>query len=141
MRTHIYRLMELDQDDELPDDHIEGAPVNPDDPVRFIWKRTTRQSPHNAKMKARVIADLIQNRQRYELVPGKDFDPVLLDGVFDQSFNTLRRNFKAQSDPKTAAKRRKQEVTKFVKSRRASRKRAVRFLHIILTKLFINFSR
>lgn len=137
MKAHIYLLMEIDEEDDLPEDYIEGAPVNQGDPIRFIWKRTVKQSPHNANMKAQVLADLVQKRQLYELVPSKDFDPKSLDGVFEQTFNTLRRNFKAQSDPKNAAKRRKQEVTKFVKSRRASRKRAVR--HLI--RLLKNVSR
>jgi hypothetical protein len=120
--------MDIDEDRQLPDNHIEGALLELNQPVRFIWERTVKQSPHNARMKARVIANLLGNRQLYEHVPEKDFDPAVLDSVFDQSFITLRRKFRAQRDATIAAELHEREVTKNIKTRRMTRKRTVRIL-------------
>ena len=119
--------MAIDEDQSLPDSHIEGAPLGQNEPIRFIWERTVKQSPHNAQMKARVIADIVENRQLYDLVPNKDFDPAFLDRVFEQAFTTLRRKFKAQCDASIASNRHKREAFKSTRTRRLTRKRTVRF--------------
>jgi hypothetical protein len=120
--------MGMEEDKQLPDSHIEGAPLDDNEPVRFVWERTVKQSPHNARMRARIIADIIHNRQLYPHVPDKDFIPDSLESVFDQAFSTLRQKSRVQRDTTVALKRRKREAVKSSKGRRATRKRAVRLI-------------
>jgi len=94
------------------------------EPVRFVWERTVKQSPHNSRMRARVIADMIQNRQLYPHVPDKDFSSDSLESVFDQAFSTLRQKSRVQRDSTVALKRHKREAAKSSKGRRVIRKRA-----------------
>lgn len=125
MRSHLNRLMGISEDDPLPENHIEGAPLADDELVRFIWVRTIKKSQHNTRMKKRVISDLIENRGLYEHVPQDDFAEDNLDMVFDQTFSTLRNRHKAQTDVNVAHKKKEKEINKMIKSRRANRKRAV----------------
>ena len=125
MRSHLCRLMSINDDDPLPANHIEGAPLADDEPVRFIWARTIKQSNHNTRMKKRVISDLVENKDLYKHVPREDFKTDNLDIVFDQTFSTLRSRYKAQTDANIAQKRKLKEINKMIKTRRANRKRAV----------------
>lgn len=125
MRSHLNRLMSIGDDDPLPVNHIEGAPLADDEPVRFIWARTIKQSQHNTRMKRRVISDLMDNKELYKHVPRDDFTAVNLDVVFDQTFSTLRSRYKVQTDANTAQKRKDKEIKKMIKTRRSNRKRAV----------------
>ena len=126
MRLHIFRLMKIEPGENLPDGHFEGAPLGPHDPVRFVWNKTPKQSVHNSRMKARILADLKSNRKLYKHVPDKDFNKKALDSVFDQSYVTLRQKFKAQSDASAALNVKKREETKAMKARRLCRKKVVR---------------
>lgn len=129
MRSHLNRLMSISDDDPLPANHIEGAPLADDEPVRFIWARTIKKSQHNTRMKKRVINDLIENRGLYEHVSQDEFTADNLDMVFDQTFSTLRSRYKAQTDANVAQKRKEKEINKMIKTRRANRKRAVGVLN------------
>lgn len=117
--------MSISDDDPLPTNHIEGAPLANDEPVRFIWARTIKQSQHNIRMKKRVINDLMENKELYKHVPRDEFTTENLDIVFDQTFSTLRNRYKAQTDANIAQKRKEKEINKMIKTRRANRKRAV----------------
>jgi hypothetical protein len=128
MRSHLNHLMSITEDDPLPANHIDGAPLTDDEPVRFIWARTIKQSQHNIRMKKRVINDLIENKELYQHVPREDFTVENLDLVFDQTFSTLRSRYKAQTDANVAQKRKEKEINKMIKIRRGNRKRAVSVL-------------
>ncbi|RDB22541.1 hypothetical protein Hypma_010034 [Hypsizygus marmoreus] len=123
LREHMLRVMQLEHDKELPDSHAEGVPIGPNDPVRFVWDKTTKQSVHNARMKARVIADIKANRRLYKHVPDKDFGKKILDAAFDASFVTFRQKFKAQRDEALALHHKKREEAKAQKARHMSRKK------------------
>ena len=41
---------------------FEGDSLGDEDPVRFDWSKTTRKSTHNARMKQRILTDLLANR-------------------------------------------------------------------------------
>jgi len=123
MRCHILRVMKLKNDKELPDSYIEGQEIPPDEPVRFVWEKTPKQSHHNAAMKRRVIADLKFHRSLYKYVPDKDFAKRNLDSVFDQAFTTLRQKFRSQKDGAAAMNVKKREDQKARKARRHSRKK------------------
>ncbi len=125
MRAHILRLMQIDSDKNLPDGHVEGAILEPSEPVRFVWDKTPKQSVHNGRMKARVIADLKANRRMYKHVPDRDFGKKSLDSVFDQAFVTLRQKFKTQKDAWAALNAKKREDSKAMKARRLSRRKIV----------------
>ncbi|GLB33954.1 hypothetical protein LshimejAT787_0108380 [Lyophyllum shimeji] len=123
IREHILRLMQVESDKELPDSHKEGAPLGPDDAVRFVWDKTTKQSVHNSRMKARVIADIKANRRMYKHVPDKDFGKKVLAAAFDASFVTFRQKFKAQRDEALALHHKKREEAKARKARHVSRRK------------------
>ncbi|KAG9317452.1 hypothetical protein JVU11DRAFT_1652 [Chiua virens] len=123
MRIHILRVMMLDTDKELPDSHVEGTPLGPDEPVRFVWDKTPRQSVHNGRMKERVLRELKANRKIYKHVPDKDFGKKTLDSVFDQAFVTLRQKFKAQRDDSAARAHKQREEAKAQRARRVSRRK------------------
>ena len=125
MRSHLNQLMAITEDGPLPVNHIEGAPLTDNEPVRFIWARTIKQSQHNARMKKRVINDLIGSKELYEHVPQEEFTPENLDTVFDQTFSTLRSKYRAQTDANVAQRRKEKEINKMIKTRRNNRKRAV----------------
>src|SRR5215471_5264632 len=102
MRIHILHVMKLENDKNLPDSHFEGADISADDPVRFIWDKTPKQSVHNGRMKTRVLDDITANRMLYMHVPEKEFSKKSLESAFDQAFTTLRQKFKSQRDAATA---------------------------------------
>lgn len=132
MRSHLNRLMSIIEDDPLPTNHIEGAPLADDEPVRFVWARTIKQSQHNTRMKKRVINDVMDKKELYEHVTQDDFTADNLDMVFDQTFSTLRSRYKAQTDANVAQKRKEKEINKMIKTRRANRKRAVSALGVLV---------
>lgn len=118
--------MSLEHDKELPGSHSENTALPPTLPVRFIWDQTTKKSAHNAKMKVRVVQDLIANRELYPLVPAQEFTKGKLDGVFEQAYTTLRQKYVTQSGIKQPPNRSKDRMDmKTRKARRASRKRSV----------------
>ena len=128
MRSHLLRVMQLEDDKQLPDSHIEGAVVGPNDPVRFVWDKTPKQSVHNGRMKERVLRDLRANRYLYKHVPDKDFNKKSLESVFDQAFVTLRQKFRGQRDGVVAVNQKQREDIKAMRSRRLSRKKTVGFV-------------
>lgn len=117
--------MKVEDDKNLPDTHFEGAVLGPDDPVRFVWDKTPKQSVHNGRMKARVLDDIKSNRILYKHVPEKDFGKKALESAFDQAFTTFRQKFKAQRDVNTALTIKKRDDSKSAKARRLSRKKTV----------------
>ncbi|KAI9066763.1 hypothetical protein FKP32DRAFT_1589288 [Trametes sanguinea] len=123
MRIHIRKMMKLKPDDDLPESHFEGAPLLADEPVRFVWNKTVKQSAHNAAMKRRIVNDLKANRSKYKHVEDKEFNKKNLETVFDQVFTTLRQNFKAQSDTTVAIRLQRREDQKALKARRLQRKK------------------
>jgi hypothetical protein len=125
MRAHILRLIQIETDQDLPESHVENAPLDLHEPVRFVWDKTTKQSVHNSRMKARVLADLKSNRRLYRHVPDKDFSKKTLESVFDQVFITFRQKFKAQTDSWTAMNQKVKEDIRARKSRRVSRRKIV----------------
>lgn len=127
MRNHLLRVMMLETDKDLPDSHVEGTPLGPDEPVRFVWDKTPRQSVHNGRMKERVLKDLKANRKLYTHVPDKDFGKKTLDSVFDQAFVTFRQKFKAQRDDSAARAHKQREELKAQRARRLSRRKVVCF--------------
>jgi len=124
--------MEIQLEDELPPSYLEGLPLGNNEPVRFVWEKTTKQSKHNNLMKERVLADLRANRRLYEHVPEVDFAPKTVSSAFDQAFSTFRQKFKAQTDPSVLLTSKNREEQKAMKSRRLHRKKLVRvtFGHI-----------
>lgn len=125
MRNHLLRVMMLETDKDLPDSHVEGTPLGPDEAVRFVWDKTPRQSVHNGRMKERVLKELKANRKLYKHVPDKDFGKKTMDSVFDQAFVTLRQKFKAQRDDSTALAYKQREEVKAQRARRLSRRKVV----------------
>ncbi|KAI0775916.1 hypothetical protein BD413DRAFT_491100 [Trametes elegans] len=123
MRIHVRRMMKLKHGEDLPPSHFEGAPLLADQPVRFVWTKTTKQSAHNAAMKRRIVNDLRANRGRYKRVADKDFTKKTLDSVFDQVFTTLRQKFKAQNDTGVATRLQRRENQKALRARRVQRKK------------------
>ncbi|KAK0468185.1 uncharacterized protein EV420DRAFT_1503283 [Desarmillaria tabescens] len=123
MRTHILLLMDVPNANSLPDSHIEGQSLKDTDPVRFVWDKTAKQSVHNARMKARVIASIKEKRRRYKDVPDGEFSKKSLDSAFDQCFTTFRQKFKAQRDDREAEHSRAREDRKAQKSRHVSRRK------------------
>ncbi|KAH9951694.1 hypothetical protein B0H21DRAFT_783446 [Amylocystis lapponica] len=123
MRSHIIRMMKLPDDKNLPDSHVEGEELTKDDPVRFVWDKTPKQSTHNAAMRMRVVADLKANRCLYKYVPEKDFGKKNLETLFDQAFTTMRQKFKVQRNADAAEKLKRREDMKARSARRISRKK------------------
>ncbi|KAK0206383.1 hypothetical protein DFS33DRAFT_1471146 [Desarmillaria ectypa] len=123
MRTHILLLMDVSNASKLPDSHIEGQSLKDTDPVRFVWDKTAKQSVHNARMKARIIASIKEKRRRYKDVPDGEFSKKNLDSAFDQCFTTFRQKFKAQRDDREAEHAKAREERKAQKSRHVSRRK------------------
>lgn len=132
MRAHILRCMSLNNDKQLPDSHVEEAPLGPDQPVRFVWDKTPKQSPHNAAMREYIVSDLRANRSLYRHVSEEEFSKRSLEAVFDQAFITLRQKFKAQRDAAAALNYKIKEDHKAMKARRLGRKKTVRFPYVQL---------
>jgi hypothetical protein len=125
MRSQIILLMGLEDDKTLPDSHPEGVTLGHEDLVRFVWDKTTKQSVHNARMKARILADIKSNRNMYKHVPERDFGKKVLDATFEQSFTTFRQKFKAQRDAATALALKKRDDAKARNARHLSRRKLV----------------
>lgn len=125
MRSHFLRAMQMENDKDLPDSHIEGTPLASTEPIRFVWDKTPKQSVHNGRMKTRFLADLKAKRRLYKHVPDKDFSKKVLDAAFDQAFATMRQKFKAQRDASAALHLKRREEMKAMKARRLSRKKIV----------------
>lgn len=118
--------MAVESDKELPETHSNDKSLEPADPVRFVWDKTTKQCVHNMRMKSRVIEDLKEHHRRlYKHVPEKDFSKKMLDAAFDQCFTTLRQKYKAQRDDDLAEHIKEREGIKAMKARRVLRKKAV----------------
>ncbi|KAH9966053.1 hypothetical protein BC827DRAFT_1374365 [Russula dissimulans] len=130
MRRHIYRVLWIGPEDELPPSHREGLPLGDNEPVRFVWEKTIKQSKHNALMKERVLADLKANRRLYEHVPETDFALKAASSAFDQAFSTFRQKYKAQTDPTVLLTVKTREDQKAMKSRRLHRKKLKRELRV-----------
>lgn len=130
MRAHILLVMDIETDKELPDSHTEGQPLEPNQPVRFVWDKTTKQSVHNARMKARVLADIKEKRRLYKHVANKDFGKKILDAAFEQSFVTFRQKFKTQRDARSAVTYKSREENKARKARHLSRRKTVSHLSL-----------
>ena len=126
MRRHIYRVMGISPERDLPPSHYEGLPLCDNEPVRFVWEKTIKQSKHNALMKERVVADMRARRKLYEHVPEADFAPKALSSAFDQAFSTFRQKYKVQIDPTVSLTVKTREEQKAMKSRRFHRKKLVR---------------
>ncbi|KAF8138462.1 hypothetical protein EV363DRAFT_1393914 [Boletus edulis] len=144
MRNHILRVMMLETDRDLPDSHAEGTPLGPNEPVRFVWEKTPKQSVHNGRMKEQVLKDLKANRKLYRHVSDKDFGKKTLDSVFDQAFVTLRQKFKAQRDDSAARVHKQREDLKAQRARRLSRRKVVYFRqgeHIVFTLTDFSFKK
>ncbi|KAJ7498763.1 hypothetical protein FB451DRAFT_1202938 [Mycena latifolia] len=123
MRAHILLLMDLPNDKDLPDSHAEGEPLEPPNPVRFVWEKTTKQSAHNGRMKLRVLEDIRARRRLYKHVPDKEFSKKVVDSTFEQSFTTLRQKFRTQRDVLAASKLKQREDAKARKSRHVARRK------------------
>ncbi|OBZ70084.1 Vacuolar protein sorting-associated protein 52 A [Grifola frondosa] len=123
MRTHIYRMMKIRTGQDLPDSHWEGDVLSANEPVRFVWDKTPKQSPHNATMRARIVADIKARRRLYKHVPEKDFSRKTLESTFDQAFTTLRQKFKAQRDTHAAVHLKRREDNKALRSRHLQRRK------------------
>ncbi|KAI0307266.1 hypothetical protein B0F90DRAFT_1686735 [Multifurca ochricompacta] len=126
MRRHIYRVMGVGPEDELPPSHHEGLPLSDHEPVRFVWEKTIKQSKHNALMKERILADLKASRRVYKHVPEADFTSKTVSSAFDQAFSTFRQKYKAQIDPTVLLTAKTREDLKATKSRRLHRKKLKR---------------
>jgi hypothetical protein len=118
-------MMRIKQDEDLPHSHLEGLPLSKDEPVRFVWEKTMKQSQHNAQMKTRVIADVKTNRKLYKHVPNDDFKRVTLESTFDQAYGTLRQKYRIQQDASIAHSQKLREEKKATRARRNARKRLV----------------
>ncbi|KAG1752644.1 uncharacterized protein EDB91DRAFT_1293569 [Suillus paluster] len=123
MRSHLLRVMHLEDDKHLPDGQTEGIGLGSNDPIRFVWDKTPKQSVHNGRMKERVLQDLRAHRHLYKHVPDKDFNKKSLESVFDQAFVTFRQKFRAQRDTSVASNQKQREDVKAMRSRRLSRKK------------------
>ena len=138
MRRHIYRVLGVCPEDELPPSHCEGLPLVDDEPVRFVWEKTTKQSKHNVLMKERVLADLRANRRLYEQVPEADFALKTISSAFDQAFSTFRQKYKAQTDPTVSLTVKTREEQKAMRSRRLHRKKLVRITFDHVNRIHIH---
>ncbi|PPQ77347.1 hypothetical protein CVT25_010929 [Psilocybe cyanescens] len=123
IRLHIIRMMDRETDKDLPDSHIEGTTLDPSEPVRFVWDKTTKQSVHNARMKRKILDDIKDNRHLYKDVPQKEFTKKNLDAAFDQCFITFRQKFKSQRDALSASHLKLREEAKARKARHLSRRK------------------
>ncbi|KDR83877.1 hypothetical protein GALMADRAFT_236338 [Galerina marginata CBS 339.88] len=123
VRLHILEMMDVDSDKELPDSHAEGTQLDPSEPIRFVWDKTTKQSVHNARMKAQVLQDIKENIHRYKNVPSKDFLKKNLDAAFEQCFVTFRQKYKVQKDEVAATRLKRREDGKARTARHLSRRK------------------
>ncbi len=126
MRKHILSLMHLMNDKELPPSHTHETPTGEEDPIRFVWDKTTQQSAHNGRMKVRILEDIKKNRRFYKHVPKLDFGKKTLEAAFESSYTNLRAKFKQQNDAIHSARNKQRETHKARKARHISRRKTVR---------------
>jgi len=126
MRRHIYRVLRISLEDDLPPSYYEGLPLCDNEPVRFVWEKTIKQSKHNALMKERVLADLRAHRKLYEHVPEADFTLKAFSYAIDLAYSTFSLQYKVQIDPTVSVTVKTREEQKAMKSRRFHRKKLVR---------------
>ena len=138
MRRHVYHVLGVSFEDELPPSHHEGLPLGDNEPIRFVWEKTIKQSKHNALMKERVVADLRANRKLYEHIPEADFALKTVSSAFDQAFSTFRQKYKAQTDPSVLLTVKNREEQKAMKSRRLHRKKLVRSTFAYINRIHIH---
>jgi hypothetical protein len=136
MRNHVRRMMNIESETRLPDSHIEGNPLGPTEPVRFVWDKTTKQSVHNARMRARILEDIMAKRRNYKHVPRKEFSKKSVETAFEQRYVTLRQKFRVQRDDFTAENAKKREDHKAQKARHLSRRRIVRPITCLIIGTF-----
>lgn len=132
--------MGLDSDKLLPDSHSESTILDPSDPIRFVWDKTTKQSVHNGRMKKRVIDDIKENRKLYKHVSTKDFGKKSLDAAFEQCFVTLRQKFKYQRDGMSALNYKQREDNKARRARHLSRRKIVCSAPSVMPSLLTRFN-
>ena len=77
-------MMNLHHGEALPPSAFEGVPIGADEPVRFVWDKTPKQSATNAAMKQRVVADLRASRHKYKHEPEKEFAKKASDAAVEQ---------------------------------------------------------
>ncbi|KAH8105950.1 hypothetical protein BXZ70DRAFT_405400 [Cristinia sonorae] len=124
IRVHFYKLMKIPSDKELPDSHVEGVALPDTSPIRYIWEKTSKQSPHNAAMKKRFLDDIrVRHKRLYKYVPEKDFATKTLEAAYEQAYTTLRQKYKTQKDQVLAMNNRLKEDHKNLKARRKERKK------------------
>ncbi|KAI0068808.1 hypothetical protein BV25DRAFT_1874039 [Artomyces pyxidatus] len=123
MRRHMYRVMAISHESDLPTSWFEGLDLGENEPIRFVWEKTTKKSAHNAMMKARVVNDLLANRRLYKRVPDADFTKKILEATFDQAYTTFRQKYKVQMDATAAVILKAREEHKAMKARRSGRKK------------------
>jgi hypothetical protein len=121
----MHRVLGIGPEDDLPPSHLEGLPLSDNEPIRFVWEKTIKQSKHNAFMKERFLADLRAHRRLYEHVPEAEFAPKSISTSFDQAFATFRQRYKVQIDPTVLLTVKTREEQKAMKSRRLHRKKLV----------------
>ena len=127
--------MEIKDDKDLPDSHTERKPIASDSPIRFVWEKTTKQSVHNASMKARILADLKSHRRMYKHIPDKEFSKKVLEAAFESVYTTMRQKFKAQKDKSLALHQKRREDAKSQKARHLSRRKLVGYYLLFPTAL------
>jgi hypothetical protein len=130
MREQIYKSMQISEKGTLPDPAEDAAQRDETEsdasaPVRFDWRKTIAQSPHNKRMRARVIAELCARRRHFKHVPSSEFaDEKALQAVFDQAYTSLRSRWRAQASEAPAAIFLEDgEKPKFAKSKQGARQR------------------
>jgi len=131
--------MNIESDRRLPDSHIESNPLDPTEPVRFVWDKTTKQSVHNARMKTRVLEDIMEKRRMYKHVPQKEFTKKSVESAFEQRYVTLRQKFRAQRDALAAENTKKREDHKARKARHLSRRKNVRPIICLILRISRDF--
>lgn len=133
--------MNIESETQLPDSHIEGNSLGPNEPVRFVWDKTTKQSVHNARMRTRILEDIMENRHIYKHVPQKEFSKKNVEAAFEQRYVTLRQKFRAQRDALTAENTKKREDHKARKARHLSRRKNVRPIACLILWTFADIIR
>lgn len=139
MRNHVRRMMKIESETRLPDSHIEGNPLGLTEPVRFVWDKTTKQSVHNARMRDRILEDIIAKRRIYKHVPRKEFSKKSVETAFEQRYVTLRQKFRVQRDDLTAENAKKREDHKARKARHLSRRKIVRPIIYLIMGIFSDY--
>ncbi|KZV64826.1 hypothetical protein PENSPDRAFT_639132 [Peniophora sp. CONT] len=124
MRKHMWLVMNIPEDSQLPEPHTEGAPLPTTDPVRFNWLKTVKQSKHNQSMKTRVLTDIRSRASDlYPEVPRSEIEHSALASIFDNTYTTMRSKWKTQNDAAEKEKVRLREVGKSQRARRVGRKK------------------